>query len=139
MTTMTRRAPLPGRDHPRSALFQGEVADFAGGTFAPPDDLHFERAFTLAEVAERTKMSPRQVQAHIDDGSLVAVNVGRGDVRQRLRVLDEDLEGFMRRRRTGAVPDIPTAKGARRRKEAEAPKESGFLERRAARLREGRV
>lgn len=139
MTMMTQRAPLTGRDHSRSPVCQDEVTDFAGGTFAPSDDLHFERAFTLTEVAERTKMSPRQVQAHIDDGSLVAVNVGRGDVRQRLRVLDEDLEGFMRRRRTGAVPQISTAKVPRHRKEVEAPAGSGFLERRAARLRERRA
>lgn len=65
---------------------------------------HFDRAFTLDEIAEKLGISPRQVQAHIDDGSLVAVNVGRGKERKNLRVLDEDLEGFVRRRKTGAVP-----------------------------------
>lgn len=60
-------------------------------------------ALGLKDVAARLGISLRQVQAHVDDGSLIAVNVGRGDVRRDLRVLEEDLEGFLKRRRTSAA------------------------------------
>lgn len=96
---------------------------------------HFDRAFTLAEVAEKLGISLRQVQAHIDDRNLIAVNVGRGTERRDLRVLDEDLEGFMRRRRTGAVPpEKRVVKTDRHHSNAMAVTGQTFAERRAARL-----
>lgn len=96
-------------------------------------DLAFDRAFTLAEVSEKLGISLRQVQAHIDDGNLVAVNVGRGRDRRDLRILDEDLEGFARRRRIGVRPDdfVPPAAAANRKP---APVPDTYAGRRAARL-----
>ncbi|GJE19492.1 helix-turn-helix domain-containing protein [Methylobacterium marchantiae] len=73
-------------------------------------DLHFERVFTIAEVSEKLGLCVRQVKAHIDDGNLIAVDVGRGKERRDLRILDEDLEGFVRRRKTGAVPTLRAAR-----------------------------
>ena len=122
MIELTRRDPDGARESEGARL---------------PDDrglrFHFDRAFTLAEVSERLGISPRQVQGHSDDGNLVAVNVGRGRDRRDLRVLDEDLEGFARRRKTG----VPSAgfvppKAAPHRKEE--PEPEGYAVRRAARI-----
>lgn len=97
--------------------------------------LRFGTAFTLKEVAEKLNISSRQVQAHIDDGSLVAVNVGRGDERRDLRVLEGDLAGFVLRRKTSAV--TAAAFGRPRAATRAIPMSSanpGYAERRAARL-----
>lgn len=114
---------LGGEGEPAPALPVGNV------------ELHFERAFTLAEVADKLGISLRQVQAHIDDRNLIAVNVGRGAERRDLRVLDEDLEGFIRRRKTGVVPpEKRTVTTKRHQSEAVAFSGQTFAERRAARL-----
>lgn len=98
-------------------------------------ELRFGTVYTLKEVGEKLGISLRQVQAHVDDGSLVAVNVGRGDERRDLRVLDDDLEGFVRRRKTAAVT---AAAFARPRPTTRATPTSGpnpgYAERRAARI-----
>jgi hypothetical protein len=47
------------------------------------------------------------VQAHIADGTLAAINVGRGPERRDLRVLDEALDDFARRRKLGYTPPRP--------------------------------
>lgn len=139
MTTMIQHVPLPGRERSRLPVSGlADHLDLAGSVSALTEDFHFERAFTLAEVAKKIGISLRQVQAHVDDGNLVAVNVGRGGERRDLRVLDEDLEGFMRRRKTGVVTEAPP-QTVRRRKEPAATPAGSFLERRAARLREGNV
>lgn len=98
--------------------------------------LLMEKALTLRDVADALGLSLKQVQAHVDDGSLVAVNVGRGDVRRDLRVLPDDLAGFLARRRTGAssVAPFPNAVG---RRPVPLPARPSYSQRRAARL-EGR-
>ncbi|MGN8094159.1 helix-turn-helix domain-containing protein [Methylobacterium sp. 22177] len=95
-------------------------------------ELHFERVFTIAEVSEKLGLSPRQVKAHIDDGNLIAVDVGRGKERRDLRILDEDLEGFVRRRKTGAVPTLAVREPATPPPLPSAP--VGYAARREARL-----
>jgi len=72
------------------------------------------RVFALADVAERLGISLRQVQAHVADGTLAAINVGRGPVRRDLRVTDEALDDFARRRRLGHLPQRPTRGGPRK-------------------------
>lgn len=98
-------------------------------------ELRFGKVYSLKEVAEMFGISLRQVQAHVDDGSLVAVNVGRGDERRDLRVLEGDLDGFVRRRKTAAVTAAPFArpKTATRAVPMSGPN-PGYAERRAARL-----
>ena len=91
-------------------------------------------AYRLSEVMERIGVSRRQVQALIDDGSLVAVNVGRGHERRDLRVLEDDLAGFLRRRST-ATPNVPPVDKP---KTFERPKPTGtnpsFVDRLEARI-----
>ncbi|KQP42569.1 hypothetical protein ASF49_01605 [Methylobacterium sp. Leaf104] len=70
-------------------------------------DLAFGTAFTLQEVAEKLGISPRQVQALVADGLLATVNVGRGRARQDRRVLDDDLDDFVRRRKSNGSPLPP--------------------------------
>jgi len=95
-------------------------------------------ALTLQDIAERLNISLRQVQAHVDDGSLVAVNVGRGTVRRDLRVLENDLEGFLLRRRT-ALPRIATFPEARPQRPPVLPPKPDYAQRRAARMAGKRV
>lgn len=99
----------------------------------------FDRAYTVPEVAEKLAISPRQVQAHIDDGSLPAVDVGRGTDRRDLRILDEDLEEFLRRRKLVQAPSPgPRMRGTSRPPADQGPDEGGYAARRAARrLRKG--
>lgn len=73
-------------------------------------ELRFGKAYRLKEVEEKLGISKRQVQALIDDGSLVAVNVGRGRERRDLRVLEDDLAGFVRRRSTEVQQVPPVSK-----------------------------
>lgn len=80
-----------------------------------PFILAFERAFTLSEVAERLGISLRQVQAHVADGRLAAVNVGRGLERKDLRVLDDDLDAFVRSRTLPAA-SLPLRRSTTRRR-----------------------
>lgn len=89
--TMNECAPVLGRD---------------GGVMSVHTDADFQAmlqaAHSLGDLAEMLGLSIRQIQNHVDDGSLVAVNLGRGNVRKDLRVLDADLQGFLVRRRTSA-------------------------------------
>ncbi|MEN3230228.1 helix-turn-helix domain-containing protein [Methylorubrum rhodesianum] len=91
-----------------------------------------QAALSLGEVAEMLGLSVRQVQHHVDDGSLVAVNLGRGSVRKDLRVLDADLQGFLARRRTSAAK-VATFQDARDARPKPLPAQPTFAERRAAR------
>ncbi|MET3414573.1 helix-turn-helix domain-containing protein [Methylobacterium sp. 1030] len=95
--------------------------------------LLLQGALTLQEVAERLGICPRLVQGHVDDGSLVVINVGRGDVRRSLRVLPDDLEGFVKRQRIAVkkVAPFPNALAGRTKTPSANP---GYAERRAARL-----
>ncbi|KTS53130.1 hypothetical protein NS230_07810 [Methylobacterium indicum] len=101
----------------------------AGGAF----ELLMATTLTLHDVAERLAISFRQVQAHVDDGSLIAVNVGRGGQRRDLRVLEEDLEGFLKRRRT-SVERVATFPAARPERPSALPAKPDYAQRRAARL-----
>ncbi|TNC09183.1 helix-turn-helix domain-containing protein [Methylobacterium terricola] len=92
-----------------------------GGTL----DLHVERAFTLPEVADRLGISLRQVELHVADGSLAAIDVGRGAVRRDLRVTDVDLDAFVEARRIDARAPVGAPFKA---------KPDGYIARRAARL-----
>lgn len=104
MLALITRGPDPGRDcEPVPAADLPEAFDLA-----------FDRAFTLAEVAERLGISLRQVQAHVADGRLAAVNVGRGAERKDLRVLDDDLDAFVRARKLPAASLRRTRTGHRR-------------------------
>ncbi|KQP51106.1 hypothetical protein ASF41_13025 [Methylobacterium sp. Leaf111] len=98
-------------------------------------ELRFGIAYRLPDVAEKLGISLRQVQAHIDDGSLVAVNVGRGDERRDLRVLDDDLDGFVRRRRTDAVIAVAFAKPKLFERPVPLGANPTYAERRNARIR----
>ena len=64
----------------------------------------FEKVFSVAEAARKLGISVSQTYHHIQDGTLTAVNLGRGKVRRDLRVTDEDLDAFVRARRVEAVP-----------------------------------
>lgn len=87
--------------------------------------LAMTKAFTLPEVAEAIGISLRQVQMHITDGNLTAIDVGRGNMRRDLRVLDVDLAAFVEARRVrGVEPVVAPAK----------PAADGYIARRAARL-----
>ena len=99
MHDLNKRAPVPARG--RDDLCPIKLTPVTDRDVA----YYFDRAFTLAEVSERLGISLRQVQAHVDDGNLLAVNVGRGRDRRDLRVLDEDLEGFVLRRKTGLLKE----------------------------------
>lgn len=93
MLVLISSGPDPGR----------EREPLPAGVPTEAFDLAFDRAFTLAEVAERLGISLRQVQAHVADGHLAAVNVGRGAERKDLRVLDDDLDAFVRARKLPAA------------------------------------
>lgn len=99
-----------------------------------PDDLTalLQSAMSIAEVAEKLGLSVRQVQNHVDDGSLVAVNLGRGSIRKDLRILDADLQGFLVRRRT-AVTKAAAFEDGRETRPKPLPPRPTFAERRAAR------
>ncbi|MFD0935534.1 helix-turn-helix domain-containing protein [Methylobacterium sp. WL69] len=74
------------------------------------------KAFKLPEVAETLGISLRQVQGHVTDGTLVAVNVGRGIVRRDLRVMEEAIEDFARSRKVAprGIPPRLSARAPRR-------------------------
>ena len=119
----------------RDVAPEGDEGDFGRPVVSDEIVLHFERVYTVAEVAKKLSLSSDQVMKHINDHSLVAVNVGRGSERRDLRILDEDLEGFVRRRRTGAVPpEQRVVKTDRHQGNNTAYSGATFAERRAARL-----
>jgi excisionase family DNA binding protein len=96
----------------------------------------FGQAFTVAEVAEKLGISPTQVLNHIADGTLGAINVGRGATRRDLRVTDEALDAFAEARTVAAAQAKVTAKLSRpKNKPAIA---GGYAERRAARKQKER-
>lgn len=120
---------------------QEVMADTGRG---PPDyearvELQFGVAYTLDEVAQKLGISKRQVFEHIRDRNLVVVDVGRGSTRRDLRVLDDDLEGFARRRRVGpaAAPVVvaqpPRKKPSAKPKVSVASEPMDYIARRAAR------
>ncbi len=115
----------------RALLAGCEGGDVPGRTDA---DLFamLQAAMRIAEVAEKLGLSVRQVQNHVDDGSLVAVNLGRGSVRKDLRILDADLEGFLVRRRTSAAK-VATFEDGRDTRPKPLSAQPSFAERRAAR------
>jgi excisionase family DNA binding protein len=98
--------------------------------------LDFGAVYTLEEVAEKLGISKRQVQDHVRDRTLVAIDVGRGSARRDLRVLDEDLEGFALRRRVGPVETSAVAapKPPAKAKVAAAAEPMDYIARRAARI-----
>ncbi|MCB4805876.1 hypothetical protein QO001_006105 [Methylobacterium brachiatum] len=102
---------------------------------ATDDDLAImlQTAMGLADVAEKLGISLRQVQAHVDDGSLVAVDIGRGNDRRSLRVLPDDLEGFLKRRRTAVAKASPFPNALPKRPKP-LPGDADYAQRRAARL-----
>lgn len=121
MMRMFELAPAPGWD--------GEVV--SGFSDADLAEM-LQAARSLGEVAEMLGLSVRQVQHHVDDGSLVAVNLGRGSVRKDLRVLDADLQGFLARRRTSAAK-AATFESGREARPKPLSTQPTFAERRAAR------
>ncbi len=119
----------------RDVALEGDEGEVASQVACDEVVLHFERVYTVAEVAKKLSLSSDQVMKHINDHNLIAVNVGRGSERRILRILDEDLEGFVRRRRTGAVPPEPRAVRTKASvRNAMAFTGETFAERRAARL-----
>ena len=115
---MFQLAPAPGRDgEAMSAFVDGDV------------DM-LQSAKSLAEIADMLGISIRQVQNHVDDGSLVAVDLGRGSARRDLRILDADLQGFPDRRRTSAAT-VATFKDARDARPTPLPARPSFEQRRA--------
>ncbi|GJD77383.1 helix-turn-helix domain-containing protein [Methylobacterium gregans] len=108
-------------DHEDGPAEAGEIA------------LLLQGALTLQEVAERLGISLRHVQGHVDDGSLVAIDVGRGGDRRSLRVLTDDLEGFVKRRRTAVAKAAPFPNALAGRPKP-LPANPDYAQRRAARL-----
>lgn len=109
---------------------------------AVPDDdpgfvdevaLILQAAMTLQDVADHCGMSLRQVQGHVDDGTLVAIDIGRGIDRRSLRVLADDLEGFLKRRRT-AVTKAAAFPNALPKRAKQLPPDPTYAQRRASRL-----
>lgn len=118
---MFELAPAPGREgEAMSAFADGDLVDM------------LQSAKSLAEVADMLGLSIRQVQNHVDDGSLVAVDLGRGSIRRDLRILDADLQGFLVRRRTSAAK-AATFQDARDARPKPLPAQPTFSERRASR------
>lgn len=134
MFAYSQRAPSPGCD--RVGLPYGPlVVDRPLGAF----DLHFERAFTLQEAADRLGISLRQAEMHVADGTLAAVNVGRGRLRRDLRVLDEELDRFVEARKVVPTRAAEAASGSRRRLRAyPAPQQDSFTEAYLNRSNKGR-
>ena len=116
---------------------EGEAMPAAGGGtmgYEATIELRFGTVFTLRQIAEALGISHRQVQAHVDDGSLVAVNVGRGGERRDLRVLERDLEGFVARRRIGVARTAPVPVRRRKSKINNTVEVDGYAARWAARI-----
>ncbi|WP_060847069.1 helix-turn-helix domain-containing protein [Methylobacterium aquaticum] len=95
----------------------------------------FDRVFTVRETAERLGISPRQVEMHIADGTLAAVDVGRGSARRDLRILDEDLDRFVEARKVAGAFGASLARAPRRSAQppAAAPLAGTFIAQRRAR------
>src|SRR5260370_33780551 len=53
---------------------------------------------TLRDAAQLLKITPEQVSAHVRDGELTYVNVGRGRKRPRMRFTHQNIDGFIERR-----------------------------------------
>ncbi len=104
------RAPAPGRE--REAVSEAAMATFPS---EGDMDFRFDRAFTLQEAADRLGISLRQAEMHVADGSLTAVNVGRGSLRRDLRILDEDLDRFVAARKVAPVRVAAALPGSRAR------------------------
>lgn len=102
--------------HAPAGVREGEVVPGCGQATRELD-LPIGKAFTLADVAETLGISLRQVQAHVADGSLAAFNVGRGTDRRDLRVLEEELDDFARKRRVVGRP-LPQGRPVRRARRA---------------------
>lgn len=106
------RAPWPGRE--REAMPEPAMAV---SRTDEDMDFRFDRAFTLQEAADRLGISLRQAEMHVADGSLAAVNVGRGSLRRDLRILDEDLDRFVAARKVAPVRSAaPVPRPAARRR-----------------------
>ncbi|MCJ2014201.1 helix-turn-helix domain-containing protein [Methylobacterium sp. J-076] len=107
MFTYTQRAPLGACDRGRMPEATGGASAFTGTLV-----LLFDRVFTLREAADRLGMCLRQVRGHVAAGRLRAFDVGDGVERRALRVTDDDLEEFVRRRML--APPMPRGRGGRR-------------------------
>ncbi|MCJ2130981.1 helix-turn-helix domain-containing protein [Methylobacterium sp. E-045] len=56
------------------------------------------KAMTIQEVAKLLACSEKQIENFIADGEITVFNIGRGKIRQSLRVTDEAVASFIRRR-----------------------------------------
>jgi hypothetical protein len=91
---------------------------------------------TMAQAAARLGITIEQVKAHVDDGALRYVNVGRGKKRPRYRFTPVDLDEFIANR---TMQEQPCRSIAPKRTEASTSSTSrskviGFTARRAALL-----
>lgn len=110
------RAPMRGREREAmpAAWFDAEAVFEIG------------KAFRLPEAAEALGISLRQVQGHIADGTLAAVDVGRGAMRRDLRVMEEAIEEFARLRKV-APRGVPPRLYGRATRRIAARKRNGGL------------
>src|SRR5690349_17854266 len=97
-----RIAPMPWPGAVLPKCNGSELGTAAMTDLTTPYAFFFGQAFTIAEVAEKLGISPRQVLNHITDGTLVAINVGRGATRKDVRVTDEALDAFVEDRAVAA-------------------------------------
>lgn len=95
----TEAPPLPRRD---AGYSEGYFMDLDA-----PYAFFVTRAFNVPEIAETLGISVNQVLGHIQDGTLAAINVGRGATRRDLRVTDTGLENFVRAREVSPNPNKP--------------------------------
>lgn len=72
-----------------------------------------ERLHTLAEAAERLRISEHMLRGLVRDGDMRFVNVGRGKIKPRIMFTDRDIDDFIAaRQRRLACPS--TSRKARR-------------------------
>lgn len=93
------------------------------------------KAFTVEEFAELFGISVSQVLAHVGDGTLRAVDVGRGPQRRDLRITDEAVEDFVRKKTVspGRASKPAITPLMKRKVKAGPGVAEGYIARRAAR------
>ena len=89
------------------------------------------------EAAEYLRISTKTLIAHVDDGAIQYINVGRGSKKRRIMFTEADLDEFIERRAQRNVPCRSTStKAARSTTSISSSKVIGFTALRDARTSE---